>query len=864
MSTPKASIEMSTQVLSQSPCEDCEVVSTGQVQVLGEEHSLDELTLVTSQMCTLSEPCEEAVQALIEKSLEVIIQKYSPEHQFMDFSRTESIWGDKAFVKFILSHVAENYDEEMFLELLNFSAACSGTEKQLVNTGVIGPLLSKMMDDEWNERSQVLGFKVIGVLSLDKEVQAYLGARGAPEILNNGLFRVQDDEDSVVACLKALTNFVYKCKSNKEIVASAKIGKTLLVCLESNPDSDIVHEWAANFLRSFGRVDTLPTPYRRKFLEILLARNFDSIFVPARNQNKRGASSSLSPHSSFPNTLSLSSPSPSPTPAIVASPSAPTFSLRNLPRVTPSSSSSPITLCSLSPRLHSASNSPVSTPSSPSSPPRLSPYLSASPSSSSPLSSSPLSPPHRSCPSLVTSTMWAVVQLVANKKEAKDLFVELDGLSFVFSSFSYFGQEAKLALPTFTLLSLLVKYVSLRTKIRDYFSDETVVSMVLNVTTTFLHDTNVLRAWAKFMFRLSGDPEVRKHIGPSIARVIVPCWKEHRCVKPLQKIFLLLSLQLVKSREALISLKNNLVLFGEPQKPIRTNLSLKTPKVLSKSHPEPARSTRSSRRKSESKSSLKLAHKTLLVAVEAILEREVGGEEKREKKERREAEKRRQESGQEREKKTEDSIKKEQQDKERWARLTAEDELFLKLADQLRTLLLKDVSSGEANGSPSKKKRRSLEGIGVDERLFDEDKAFIMSPRSRQDMLRKIRTTRTRAMKEEMDKLALKLPSQKVTTTPRKDKLSQRKSVTDLRLPNLERLPKQAFYSVHHFKYHEEGEGKEDEHRDTIISRRRSPLKLSTGSARSRNSDRSKRSPEKPDSENNNSTPRKPVPFITM
>lgn len=49
------------------------------------------------------------------------------------------------------------------------------SEKLMVNLGVIGPLLSNIMDDEWNERSQVLGFKTIGCLSLDKDVRAYLG-----------------------------------------------------------------------------------------------------------------------------------------------------------------------------------------------------------------------------------------------------------------------------------------------------------------------------------------------------------------------------------------------------------------------------------------------------------------------------------------------------------------------------------------------------------------------------------------------------------------------------------------------------------------------------------------------------------------
>lgn len=75
----------------------------------------------------------------------------------------------------------------MFLEFLNLCASAGrnpsfpshrfseDSEKQLVNFGVIGPLLSKIMDDEWNERAQVLGFKAIGCLSIDRDVRAYLG-----------------------------------------------------------------------------------------------------------------------------------------------------------------------------------------------------------------------------------------------------------------------------------------------------------------------------------------------------------------------------------------------------------------------------------------------------------------------------------------------------------------------------------------------------------------------------------------------------------------------------------------------------------------------------------------------------------------
>lgn len=313
------------------------------------------------------------------------------------------------------------------------------------------------------------------------------------------------------------------------MAVSSKLGKTLLLILEDHSDVDEVHEWVANFLRSFGRTgncmlnwvltfsETLTTPYRSKFLEVLLKRNFDSVF-PTRSEASSSASNSpiVSPSTSsrIVHSSGLSSLQSLPTnsPAVeVLSTTIPVSRFASIPLPIPH-----LSIPTPSPSLH--------VPSLPS--PRSSSHLIRSTSAPTldntgisppgsplvPLSSFSLvsSPP----PPLLVSTLWAAIQLVANQKDAKLKFLELDGLLFAFSSMAYYGCHPVVALPALTLLSLLAKVNVIRAKMTDFFWHPEVFSFVFSTASSaFVNNEGVLRSWTKFLFRMCGDSTFRSNFG---------------------------------------------------------------------------------------------------------------------------------------------------------------------------------------------------------------------------------------------------------------------------------------------------------------------------------------------------------------
>jgi hypothetical protein len=149
----------------------------------------------------------------------------------------------------------------------------------------------------------------------------------------------------------------------------------------------------------------------------------------------------------------------------------------------------------------------------------------------------------------------------------------------------------------------------------------------------------------------------------------------------------------------------------------------------------------------------------------------------------------------------EDKAREAREESEKRRREEEEEKIFKRLAKQLRTSVrrldkdeqagsrIKEVGQKDQEGSPTGFKEGGKEGewaVGGSPEEGEEKGNKMLSPRTRQDLLRRIRTTRTKELKEEMERISFRKPIR----NPNPKQIARRKSFTSA-LPILERLPKQ-------------------------------------------------------------------------
>jgi hypothetical protein len=186
----------------------------------------------------LSTLFESEQEDAVDDCLDWFLFTYSPEYAFSLVQNNADAFRDGLFLDITMTKVREIYEPEIFLESLNIVSCLEGYEQDIAKAGAVRATIMMMGRDIHNERSQILGCKVLANLAHDLEVCKWVGkVKGIPRLLEILKRHMQLPDVTIEVC-RTLANLAFRCKQNKDIMIMEGSIEVILSAINSDKSNE--------------------------------------------------------------------------------------------------------------------------------------------------------------------------------------------------------------------------------------------------------------------------------------------------------------------------------------------------------------------------------------------------------------------------------------------------------------------------------------------------------------------------------------------------------------------------------------------------------------------------------------------------